>query len=292
MLDKIVAFFMSIIAFFGSFFGVDIASEYEIFKDVVYGEAEINIMDIYVPDSAYENNTNGCVLFIHGGSWTRGTKEDMEADCKELAEKGYITATMNYTLYSEETTDTYSVSTVLDEIGMAIDKIKSFSEEKGLNVTKIATSGYSAGAHLSMLYSYSRANESAIPLVFTANRVGPADFSAEIWGELGPNLAILLAGVETYQEYVNEGKEDELVALVSPVTYVTRKTIPSLFGYGAKDPIVAFGNAESIMKAFDNAAAPYDMIVYPNSGHALLLDSDKAEEYSSKLVEYCEKYFS
>lgn len=48
---------------------------------------------------------------------------------------------------------------MVDEIGMAVQRIKKFSDNLGLNITKLATSGYSAGAHLSALYAYSRADE-------------------------------------------------------------------------------------------------------------------------------------
>lgn len=181
--------------------------------------------------------------------------------------------------------------TVLDEISLAIEAIKNFSDEKGLNITKMATSGYSAGAHLSMLYSYSRAQESAIPLAFAANKVAPSDFTTEAWGEAGPRIAQMLAGTEISNQYLQEGKEKELIELVSPSFYVNENSIPSLLAYGGKDKTVPIGNGESVKKAFEKSGAVHDFILFPLSDHILIFTPISALRYNAKLMEYCEKYF-
>lgn len=291
MFEKIIGIILAIFTFVGStLFGI--SPKYEVFADIAYSTAsERNVMDIYVPTVAYEKEANGCILFIHGGSWSSGSKDEMMGECVALASEGYVTATMSYTLINEENRDTYSVMTVLDEISMAIEEIKRFSEEKGLNITKMATSGYSAGAHLSMLYSYSRSEESAIPLAFAANKVGPSDFTVEAWGEAGPRIAKMLAGTEITNRYMQEGKEKELIDLVSPVAYVNENSIPSLFAYGGKDTTVPIGNANSVEKVFAQAGADYDFILFPTSGHILIFTPFSGTKYNVKLKEYCAKYF-
>lgn len=291
MFEKIIGIVLAILTFVGStFFGVP--AKYEVFSDVAYSsESERNVMDIYVPTKAYEKEENGCILFIHGGSWSSGSKDEMMGECVALANEGYITATMSYTLITDDNRDTYSVMTVLDEITLAIEAIKKFSDEKGLNITKLATSGYSAGAHLSMLYSYSRPEESAIPLAFAANKVGPSDFTAEAWGEAGPGIAQMLAGTALTEQYMKEGKEKELIELVSPVYYVDENSIPSLLAYGGKDQVVPVGNAESVKKAFEQAGAYYDFVLSPYSDHILIFTPISGVQYNLKLKDYCNKYF-
>lgn len=295
MLDKLLAVYMTIITVLGSLLGIGgYSTDYEVFTDLVYSDAsERNILDVYIPKAAYTREENGFLLFIHGGSWRTGNKEDKAADCIEAAARGYIAATMSFTLRSGKTEETYSIDTVLDEIGLAIAKVQAFAAEKGIKITKVALSGYSLGAHLAMMYSYARADESPVPIAFTANRVGPSDFSAEAWGKNGPSLARSLAGKEVVDRLTAEGREDEIVAYVSPVSYVTKDSVPSLFGYGALDVVVPAGNRESILNAFKNAGATYDFVFYPVSGHGLKLNhiTPAAKKYSAKLFEYCEKYF-
>ena len=291
MFEKIVGIVLAILTFVSSTF-LGGTPKYEVFSNIAYSTAsERNVMDIYVPAEAYEKEENGCILFIHGGSWSSGSKDEMLGECVALANEGYIAATMSYTLITDDNTDTYSVMTVLDEISLAIEAIKRFSEEKGLNITKMATSGYSAGAHLSMLYSYSRADESAIPLAFAANKVGPSDFTTEAWGEAGPRIAKMLAGTEISNQYMQEGKEKELIELVSPVYYINENSIPSLLAYGGKDQTVPIGNAESVKKAFEESGAVYDYILFPFSDHILIFTPLSSLRYNIKLTEYCDKYF-
>ncbi len=290
MFEKIIGIILSVLTMVGSTV-LGITPKYEVFSDLAYGTGERNVIDIYVPAKAYEKEANGCILFIHGGSWSSGSKDEMMGECVALANEGYITASMSYTLINGENGDTYSVMTVLDEITLAIEAIKKFSDEKGLNITKLATSGYSAGAHLSMLYSYSRPEESAIPLAFAANKVGPSDFTTEAWGEAGPRIAKMLAGTAITEQYMNEGKEKELIELVSPVYYVKKSSIPSLLAYGGKDKTVPVGNADSVKNAFEKSGATHDFILFPFSDHILIFTPFSSVKYNLKLKDYCNKYF-
>lgn len=289
ILERIIAVILSSFSVFSTFIGGLSFEGYEVFKDLAYGDAERNIMDIYVPDSAYENEYNGVILYIHGGSWTSGNKEDMADKCKRFAKKGYITATMNYTLYADGLFGKVTALTMCDEIGKAIEKIKAFSDEKELNITKLAVSGYSAGAHLSMLYGFSRADDSAIELVFTANQVGPSDFHSEVWGSTG--LASMLSGIEITAEMKENGEEEAVINLVSPTAYVTKDTVPSVLAYGGTDMIVPSGNAERIKSAFENAGAVHSYILYPLSNHGLKLDPLCEMEYINTVEQYCTEYF-
>lgn len=291
MLQRIIAIILSSFSVITTFIGGLSFEKYDVYENLVYGEAERNIMDIYVPDSAFENEHNGVILYIHGGSWTSGNKEDMAEKCKRFARKGYITATMNYTLYADGLFGKVTGLTMCDEIDMAIDRIKAFSDEKELNITKLAVSGYSAGAHLSMLYGFSRAGDSAIELVFTANQVGPSDFHTEVWGNTGIGLASTLSGTEITQEMIDNGEAEKYINLVSPTAYVTKDTVPSILAYGGTDMIVPSGNAERIKAAFESAGATHSYILYPLSNHGLRLDPLCEMEYINTVEQYCKQYF-
>ena len=169
-MQKILALILSIGLMFNTMFGL-LSQKYDVYENVRYGEAERDLVTVYVPKNAANREYNGCILYIHGGSWTGGEKEDMAPLCRKLAGKGYIAATMSYSLCAEGSDVT--VYTMIDEIGMCIAALKEFSDEKGLNITKVAPSGYSAGGHISMLYSYTRADTAAIEVVFTAEAFSP-----------------------------------------------------------------------------------------------------------------------
>ncbi len=263
---------------------------YEIYRDISYGDTEANVMDIYLPKDAYERESNGCVLFIHGGSWSGGDKSEEEARCRLLAAHGYVAVTMNYTLCGES--EDYDVFTVLDEIDAALSRIQSFAIEQGISIDKVATSGYSAGAHLSMLYSYSRANESVMDLRFTANMAGPADISPEIWDTYRTaRIASILSGSEITEEMVLSGEVDELLAKISPVTYVNEETIPSIIIHGGRDTTVPPGNAESLLNKFNEFSVTHKYLYLEDSDHMLIHNPIGHLGYYGDLIEYCHIYF-
>ena len=293
-MQKILARILTIFLMLSTCFGLT-GEKYDVYENLRYGEAERDLVTVYVPESAYGRAENGCVLLIHGGSWTGGEKEDMSPHCKKLAMQGYIAATMSYSLCENGTPTDVTVYTMLDEVTACIGEIRRFSEEKGLNITKMATSGYSAGGHISMLYSYARPADSPIPLVFTANRVGPSDMTRSAWGDMSYRLTSMLTGREITEEMKENGEADRLAEEISPVYYVTPETLPSLFCYAGNDPMVTKGNREAMEKTFEETFGEngngYDYVFYPLSGHGLLLDPLSERTYDRLLFSYCETYF-
>ncbi|MCR5523029.1 MAG: alpha/beta hydrolase [Clostridia bacterium] len=293
-MQTVLAMILTVGLMFTNLFGL-IGEDYDVYENIRYGEAERDLVTFYVPHNAYDREDNGCILYIHGGSWQGGEKEDMAPHCKKLAMKGYVTATMSYSLCSDETFGDITVFTMLDEIDKCIDCIKDYSAEKGFKVTKLATSGYSAGGHISMLYSYSRPQDSSIDLAFTANRVGPSDMSPAVWGNGGYSLSSMLAGVEITDEMKNNGEADKIIASVSPVAFVNENTIPSIFAYAGNDPLVTKGNRTSMLETFERVFGEngnnYEFIFFPFSGHGLLLDPLSEVQYYKALYKYCETYF-
>ncbi|MBQ6021636.1 MAG: alpha/beta hydrolase [Clostridia bacterium] len=291
-MQKILAMILTIGLMFNTLFGL-LSQKYDVYENVRYGEAERDLVTVYVPKNAEKREYHGCILYIHGGSWTGGEKEDMAPLCKKLAGKGYITATMSYSLCAEGSGVT--VYTMLDEIGMCIAALKEFSDEKGLNITKVAPSGYSAGGHISMLYCYTRADAAALEIAFTANRVGPADMTTAAWGESAYRLTSQLTGVEITKEMRENGEADRLCREISPVFYVNENSVPSLFAYAGNDPIVTKGNREAMEKTFSEVFGEngngYRYVFYPLSGHGLLLDPVSEECYYDALYGFCETCF-
>lgn len=291
---RFVSLIMALVAYVGFSFGDMGTQPFTPYLNVKYGEGKEQVMDIYVPDSAYEREYNGVILYIHGGSWTGGDKMERIGDCTRLARNGYITATMNYTLQTPE--NNISGLMMVDEIKMAVQKLKDFSDSKGLNITKLATSGYSAGAHLSALYAYSRADESPIEIVFTANRVAPSDFHPESWDDayyegMSYNLAGSLAGVKITPEMIADGRAEEVVNSVSPAYFVNENSVPTIAGFGGKDTTVPAGNAAAMKKALEASGIDYTYIFYPNSSHMLFEDYLQSLMYDEAVNDYLLKYF-
>ena len=293
-MQKMLSVILTAVLMLTTLFGL-LGEKYDVYENIRYGEAARDLVSVYVPKSACDREENGCVLILHGGSWNGGEKEDMAPFCKKIAMHGYIAAPMSYSLCDKTEITDVTVFTMLDEITQCIRGIQQFSDEKGLHITKMALSGYSAGGHLSMLYSYARPQDAAIPLVFIANRVGPADMTTAAWGQGAYRMCEKLVGRELTKEMQESDEADRLCREISPVCYVNEGTMPSIFAYAGNDPIVTRGNRTAMVnkfrETFGENGSGYDYIFYPLSGHGLLLDPASEIKYDKTLFRYCETYF-
>lgn len=143
-----------------------------------------NNYDLYVPKNLIKSEEQTVVLFIHGGAWVSGLKTDVNEYVYQLANKGYISATIKYSLLKRTMDDsTKSIFRNLDEIDACIKSIKSILGELGFDTSKLklAIGGASSGAHLAMLYSFSRGSLSPIPISFIIDAVGPVDIKPSCW---------------------------------------------------------------------------------------------------------------
>ena len=150
-----------------------------------YDKNDRNIYDLYIPYTSPEkkNGYNYLILLVHGGAWNSGSKDEMQFINEAfLLPKGYISATMSYTLIREEYKDfKANIFRILDEITTCIQSIKNILAKEGFNIDKLemAIGGVSAGAHLSLLYSFSMKNI-PLPLKYIIDFVGPVSWIQSI----------------------------------------------------------------------------------------------------------------
>ena len=161
-----------------------------------------NNFDLYVPKDLAKNQKHVVILFIHGGAWISGFKTDVNSYVHAFANKGYITATIKYTLLEKSMDDrSLSIFRNLDEIDACIGSIKSALDDLQFDTTKtrLVIGGASSGAHLAMLYSYSRGQRSPIPINFVVDAVGPVNIKPDNWKRFD-NM-----GSEEYQAALDAG---------------------------------------------------------------------------------------
>ena len=153
-----------------------------------------NNYDLCVPKSELANKKHVIILFIHGGAWVSGLKTTVNPYVHEFANRGYITATVKYTLLKESMDDpSRSIFRNLDEIDACITNIKESLVElfqdrnvelDANNQLELVIGGASSGAHLTMLYSYSRGHKATLKPKLVVNAVGPTDIKPAVWKKL------------------------------------------------------------------------------------------------------------
>ena len=84
--------------------GISSSGGVAVSKNIAYGDAELQNLDMYYPKplakamQAQNTITDSypMVVFVHGGSWETGNKEDYAFVGQSFAQAGYVTAVINY----------------------------------------------------------------------------------------------------------------------------------------------------------------------------------------------------
>ncbi len=110
--------------------------------DVAYGDdGPDTTMDVFTPASATDPLPT--VVWIHGGAWISGSKENVDPYMKILAAEGYTTIAVNYTIGPEAT-----YPTAVHQINRALEHIDANADELNVDATQIVLAGDSAGGQL------------------------------------------------------------------------------------------------------------------------------------------------
>ncbi len=125
-----------------------------VFSDSVRADGVREIRDLTYP-SAYPNNTmdifltpqnKGTILYIHGGGFVIGDKDDPEQNqyLNAWIKNGYNVAAIDYALAPQ-----YDIDTQIVQCGKAIDHLLTIADGYGIDTKKIVPAGDSAGGCLS-----------------------------------------------------------------------------------------------------------------------------------------------
>lgn len=184
---------------------------------------------------------------------------------------------------------------ILDDMEMCINTIDAQVAAMGYKIDKMATSGYSAGGHLALLYAYSRKN-AAIPVALTFEQVGPADFTPTAFEPgifqnrliMDTFAKVLISG---YDAMSNDEKSRALKE-ISPANYIDTATVPTVMAYAKQDVIVGYNHGPILDERLAANGINHIFLIMPKSNHTCEYDSAVIDMYNEKSLEYCRKYLS
>lgn len=222
-----------------------------------YGPGARQKADVYLP--AGRSTSTPVIIFMHGGSWSEGSKEDLNEVVSLIRTQWPQAAivNMNYTLADNSVPNYHPAQ--MNDIGRLIDYIGGKSSLWKLG-NKIAITGVSAGAHLGLLYSYAYNSGNKVKAVVSV--VGPTDFSDPQYvnSPLFQLVAASLLG-KTWTEDAN------LHRMASPAYRVTATSPPTFMAYGGADPLVPLSNAATLRSKLQANNITHTYVEYPGEGH-------------------------
>lgn len=128
------------------------------YANVVYRKIGDRFLHIDIFRNEKIKVLNPCVILVHGGGWHSGNKSHMQPLALDLASEGYVTAAVEYRLSQEA----LFPAAVLD-LKSAVKFLKENTIAYGIDTSRIAILGCSAGGQLASLVGYINGNKKFEP---------------------------------------------------------------------------------------------------------------------------------
>ena len=238
------------------FFGVstgDVLVDEHVY-DVAGGE---NLtLDLYRPE--YTADPRPVVVVVHGGGWTDGDKREFGTLSRYLASRGYVVANVGYRLAPR-----WTFPTPREDLRSAIRYIKDLETTHGVDPTRFALLGRSAGGQIALLTAYTSADPAIRAVV---SMYGPTSLR---WGYMNPAKASVIDSSAVLEAHLGgpPSTHGEQYDAAEPGRFVTQLTQPTLFVHGLRDEHVSPFHAEFVSSRLIAAGVPNLVVRMPWATH-------------------------
>lgn len=239
-------------------------------RDLAYVEGghERHKLDLYLPAKA--QGPLPVILWVHGGGWMNGGKENCPPLRAGYVERGYAVASINYRLSGHAV-----FPAQIQDCKAAIRWLRAHAGKYGLDAGRFGVWGSSAGGHLAALLGTSgevaEFDTGAHPdqssrVQAVCDYYGPTDFTVFVTtpgyeshaSDNSPEARLLGGAV-----MANKDK----AARVNPITYATPDDPPFLIVHGDKDPTVPINQSRLLFDALKNAGVSARFHTLRGAGH-------------------------
>jgi acetyl esterase/lipase len=241
----------------------DVTSE----LDVSYGKAggQDLLLDVFSP-LAPSKSPLPAVIFIHGGGWYEGSKENFKDAAQALAKQGYITFSLNYRL-AKNGHNHWPAQ--LDDVQRAVRWVRAHAAQYHLDPQHIGAIGHSAGGHLVTCLGTRDTRDNSDPAL--------AKYSSRVTCVVDMSGPVDLVKRESTQgdgiiRNFLGGTPEELPALArdaSPLGFVDAQTVPFLLIHGRLDTLVPPQQAERLDAALRQTGIESKLLIFPDENHGI-----------------------
>lgn len=239
-------------------FGQD--STYKQYLNLAYGPAEGNgnLLDLFLPNN--HSAATKLIVYVHGGSWKWGSKNDFpKILVNTLTSQGYGIVALNYRLLRDgKNRFPAQIEDLKNAMAFLTDKASTY----GYNGNEFALLGVSAGAHLSLLYTYKYDKGKQIQTIIDI--VGPTDLTDKAFRE-NPS------GGNTITQFLGDANPKAAIAIeASPIYHLTKDSgVPTIVFHGESDELVHVGQAKALYKKLQSLGIQSQLELYPGETHEM-----------------------
>ncbi len=230
------------------------------------------MLDLYLPKNRVGKDPLPLVIWIHGGAWRSGSKENAHLLGEIVATGEFVGASINYRLSGEAIWPAQ-----IYDCKAAIRWLKAHAADHGYDPQRIAVAGSSAGGHLVAMLGVTCGHEDlegtlgqyrdqSSDITAVVDFYGPADFltmqepptTVDHNAPTSPESLIIGGAIQEHPEKARAA---------SPQTYVSEDDRPMLIIHGTQDPLVPYNQSVRFEKALEAAGVPATLITVEGGGH-------------------------
>ena len=210
------------------------------------------------------------VVLIHGGGWSGGDKGAHHADLLLLAGQGYAAAAVNYRLAAAPR-NTFPAA--VEDVRCAVRWLRSRSGDLGIDPSRVAAVGSSAGGHLAAMLG----TAAGVPGLDGSCTI--RDASPEVGAVVavaGPHDIRTAGALDASQRWMVENflgappeADPARALLASPAVHAHPGAPPFLLVHGTADEVVPVRQSRSMRDSLRAAGVPATLIELPGAGHAV-----------------------
>lgn len=249
----------------------------EVSRDVEYKNIQGKSLKMDFYRGSHPGSPAPLLLFVHGGGWNHGTRNEYLGYALHFAGMGYVTATVSYRFASDA-----PYPACIEDVTDAVRFIFQNGDKYHYDPDKVAIIGGSAGAHLALLAAYGWhksgiAKDSVMDspgkrkIKAVVDLYGPTDLTASYARE---NYMVERLIAHKYSE--NPGLYSE----ASPIVYAGKDAPPTLILHGTSDSLVPVRQAELLKQKLDSLKIPNIYRPLPGWPHTM--------DLVKRVNDYCE----
>lgn len=223
-------------------------------------------LDAYLPNDTASRAPRPAIVVIHGGGWSSGTRSDFPRWNHWLVESGYVVFDIDYQLAPQPNWQA-ATANVQD----AVKWVKARADSFGVDPTRIALMGRSAGAHLALLAGYTARPETPYDAHVAAvvGFYGPTDLR---WGYANPANRRVIDGKATLRSFTGGTPNyiPEIYQQASPIHQIRRDVPATFLVHGRQDQLVRSQHTAKLYRRLQlksNEPAAHQALILPYAQH-------------------------
>ena len=231
-------------------------------------------LHVYTPEGHRTSDKRPAVIFFFGGGWNNGSPGQHYSQCAHLASRGMVAMSAEYRVKSRNQT---TPKECVEDGKSAIRWVRAHAAELGIDPTRIAAGGASAGGHVAAaagtVDSFDATNEDlsvssrpdALVLFNPVFDNGPGGF-----------------GHSRVKAYWQD---------ISPIHNISASAPPSIVFLGTEDEYIGAEVAVRFKELMNQSGVRCDLHLYPEQAHGFF-NPDRKNGYFKKTLETMDDFLT